>query len=258
MKVRELYCELEKRIPASLSCEWDNDGLMCCPDGNKIVKKVLIALDVTGKTVDYAIENKYDLIISHHPLIYRGIKALDGEGYVSAKLLKLVSAGVSVMSFHTRLDAVEGGVNDKLAALLSLKNTEALFEDGIPLGRVGDLDEKMSVEDFAKKVKEILGAPFVLLSDANREVQRVAVVGGNGGDLIGTAKKAGADTFVSGRIDYHSMTDAPDYNSSAINLIEAGHFYTEDPVCEVLKNFVAEIDPDIECDLYYSNIIKAI
>ena len=258
MKIYELYAELEKKIPASLSCEWDNDGLMCCPNRNSEVKKILVALDVTGQVVDYAIENGYDLIISHHPLIYKGIKALDDEGYVSAKLLKLICAGVSVMSFHTRLDATEGGVNDKLASLLSLNDTEPLFEDGIPLGRVGVLAEKMSAEEFAKKVKEVLKAPFVLLSDAKKEVHKVAVVGGNGGDLVGAAKAMGADTFVSGRLDYHSMTDAPDQKVRSINLIEAGHFYTEDPVCSVIKEFVAEIDADIKCDLYYSNVIKSI
>ena len=106
MKVRELYSALEARIPRSLSCEWDNDGLMCCPDGNKSVGKVLIALDVTGAVVEYAKKEGYDVIISHHPFIYKGLRAVDDEGYVSAKLISLIESGISVMSFHTRLDAV--------------------------------------------------------------------------------------------------------------------------------------------------------
>ena len=258
MKVRELYDRLEMRIPRALSCEWDNDGLMCCPCADAEASKVLVALDVTGEVVEYAKRNGYGVILSHHPLIYKGVKALDGEGYVSAKLISLVKSGISVMSFHTRLDAVEGGVNDRLAYLLGLCDTEPLYCEGVPLGRVGTLDSDMSAEDFAKKVKEALGAPFVLLSDAGVRVNRVAVVGGNGGDLISEAKRAGADTLVSGRLDYHSMTDAPDQRVKRINLIEAGHFYTEDPVCLALRDFVLEIDPSIECDIYCSNVIKAI
>lgn len=258
MKVRELYNELDKRIPHTLSCEWDNDGLMCCPCGDKTVGKALVALDVTGEVVEYAKQNGYDVILSHHPLIYKGVKALDDSGYVSSKLLSLVEAGISVMSFHTRLDAVEGGVNDKLAELLELSNTESVWCEGVPLGRVGTLNANMSAEDFAKKVKSVLGAPFVLLSDAGERVSRVAVVGGSGGDLISEAKRMGADTLVSGRLDYHSMTDAPDQKVQKMNLIEAGHFFTEDPVCEVLCDFVLKIDPSIKCDIYCSNVIKTI
>ena len=258
MKVRELFDKLEHRIPRALSCEWDNDGLMCCPCGDNEVKRVLVSLDVTGEVVEYAKKNGYDLILSHHPLIYKGLKSFDDCGYVSSKLLSLVGEGISVMSFHTRLDAVDGGVNDKLASLLGLSNTETLECDGVPLGRVGMLDSGMRAEDFAKKVKDVLGAPLVLLSDAGVSVKCVAVVGGNGGDLISVAKRAGADTFVSGRLDYHSMTDAPDQKVQKMNLIEAGHFFTEDPVCSVLRDFVLEIDSKIECDIYCSNVIKVI
>ena len=114
MKIRELYNALDARMPRSLSCSWDNDGLMCCPDGNKTVNRVLVALDVTGEVVEYAKANGYDVIISHHPFIFNGLKSVDDEGYISKKLISLVKADIAVMSFHTRLDAVEGGVNDKL------------------------------------------------------------------------------------------------------------------------------------------------
>ena len=258
MKVRELYSALEARIPRSLSCEWDNDGLMCCPDGNKSVGKVLIALDVTGAVVEYAKKEGYDVIISHHPFIYKGLRAVDDEGYVSAKLISLIESGISVMSFHTRLDAVEGGVNDKLCELFELSDIEPLYEEGIPLVRIGNLPYSMSAEDFAKKVKNILGAPFALLSDCGVGVKRVALVGGNGSSFISAARKCGADTYLSGRLDYHSMTDAPDYKSAPLNLIEVGHFYSEHPVCEVLKSMVLSIAPNVSCDVYYSNIIKAI
>ena len=258
MTVRELYNELDARIPRSLSCEWDNDGLMCCPDGNKTVRRVLIALDATGAVVEYAKNGGYDVIISHHPFIFNGLKSVDDEGYISAKLMTLIKSDIAVMSFHTRLDAVEGGVNDKLCSLFGLGDVEIIMTDGSPIGRIGTLRSDMRVEDFARQVKETLGSPFVLLSDAGVPTRRVAFVGGGGGSFIGEARDKGADTFVSGDIGYHALTDAPDFKSAPLNLIEVGHFYSEHPVCSVIADMVHSIAPEIGCDIYFSNAIRAI
>lgn len=258
MKVRELYNALDSRMPRSLSCSWDNDGLMCCPDGNKTVKKVLIALDVTGAVVDYAKKEGYDVILSHHPFIFNGLKSVDDEGYISAKLISLIKSDIAVMSFHTRLDAVEGGVNDKLCELFELSDVEIIMTDGSPIGRIGTLPQSMDIEDFAIKVKGILGAPYVNLAAASDKAYRVALVGGGGGSFITAARDAGADTYVSGDMGYHALTDAPDFKYAPLNLIEVGHFYSEHPVCEALKAMIGEIAPDVVCDVYFSNIIKAI
>lgn len=257
MNVRELYRALEYRIPRSLSCEWDNDGLMCCPDSSREVKSVLIALDATAETVNAAISGGYDAIITHHPFVFKGLKSLDDKGGVSAKAIALIQKGISVMSFHTRLDAVEGGVNDKLCELLGLKNVTPMFEGDIPLGRIGELDDNVNANEFAAKVKETLGSPFVLLSDVGIPAHRIAVLGGGGKDFVGAACAYGADTFVSGRLDYHPMTDTRD-SARPINLIEAGHFYTEYPVCKVLADMIFAIDSAIRCDIFNSNVIKAI
>ena len=258
MNVRELYARLSERIPKSLSCSWDNDGLLCCPDGKTEVKKVLIALDVTSAVADEAVRGGYDCIISHHPFIFKGLKALDDEGSISSKAVKLIGAGISVMSFHTRLDAAEGGVNDTLCALLELDGVSPIYEEDIPLGRIGTLSSPMRAKELAEKVKAVLGAPFVLLADAGVPAQRIALLGGSGKDMIDAARTAGADTFISGRFDYHPMTDAADENIAPMNLIEAGHFYTEAPVCYALQKMVAEIDDGIECRVIDSNNIMAV
>ena len=258
MTVRELYSILNKKISAQLSCEWDNDGLMCCPDGEREVKRVLVVLDATDEVCERAIEGGYDLILAHHPFIFKGLKTIDDGGAVAAKAIKLIRAGISVMSFHTRLDAFEGGVNDTLARVLGLENIETFEGEGLPLGRVGEYSEPMSLCDFARLVKEKLGSPFVLVSDAGREVRRVAVVGGDGKDFVSVAREVGADTYLSGRFDYHSMTDTPDTVGGGVNLIEAGHFYTEFPVCKTLCDMVAKIDGNIICDIVNGNRIKAI
>ena len=253
MTTRELYQILNEKFPTSLSCDWDNDGLMCCPDGTQEVRRVLLTLDVTAEAVKRAIEAKCDVILSHHPLIFKGIKALDGETTVSAKAIDLIQHGISVMSFHTRLDAAEGGVNDVLATLLGLCDVTPFGEEAI--GRIGSLPQETTAEDFAKTVKEALCAPVVQLADANIPVRRVAVLGGSGGDDIEAAKAAGADTYVSGELKYHQLTDAPE---EGINLITAGHFHTEFPVCEMLKKLLAEIDPSIETEIYENYKIKTI
>jgi dinuclear metal center YbgI/SA1388 family protein len=258
MTTRELYARLNERIPRELSCEWDNDGLMCCPDGSREVRRVLVALDATGAVVDKAVFEGFDLILTHHPFIFKGIRAIEDESAVAAKAIELIKAGISVMSFHTRLDAVEGGVNDMLASLLELKNVEVFYGEGLPMGRVGDLDCEITLLDFARKVKAALDAPFVSVTDSNREVKRVAVLGGSGKDFLGAAAAMGADTYVSGELGHHTMTDEPDVVVSPLNLIEAGHFYTEFPVCKALCDMVAEIDGSIYCEIINSNPIKAV
>lgn len=251
MTVREIYEALEKRIPRALSCEWDNDGLMCCPEPQASVRRVLIALDVTGDTVRHAIDGAYDLIVSHHPMIFRPLKAVDPAQYVAKRAVELLRAGVSVMSFHTRLDAVVGGVNDTLAALLGLIEVVPFGEEGI--GRVGNLARSCSLDAFADTVKRVTGAPAVLLGDAERPVGRVALLGGSGSDDVAAAKQTGADTYLSGELAYHALCDAKE---NGMNLVAAGHFYTEAPVCRTLQALLLELDPSLTVDLFDSNRVR--
>lgn len=253
MTVKQLYKFLDSRIPTSLSCSWDNDGLMLCPEPDREVRRVLLALDATAEVADAAIEGGFDVIVTHHPMIMKGLKAINDENYISEKAIKLIRAGVSVFSFHTRLDALDGGVNDVLALEIGLENIEKFGEEGI--GRIGDLFEPESPSEFAYRVKEWLDAPYVDLADCGKECKRVAVLGGSGSDDIAAAIAAGADTFVSGELKYHFMTDAPEMG---INLISAGHFFTEDPVLPVLERMINQADASISCDIMYSNRIKAI
>ena len=253
MTVKELYEYLDAKIPRSLSCEWDNDGLMCCPKPQREVKKILVSLDVSEEIVDQAIKGEYDVILSHHPLVFRPIKSLTCDGGVARKLIKLVENGIAVMSFHTRFDALEGGVNDVLASLLGLENVMAFGDREEIMGRIGEVKET-SLEDFADKVKTVLGSPVVLYN-GDISVRKVAVLGGNGDDFVGAAIAAGADTYVSGRIGYHMMADAKE---NGINLIEAGHYFTEAPSLEKLAEMakIATTEADIVVVNY--NNIKAV
>ena len=253
MTVKELYGSLSKKIPESLSCEWDNDGIMCAPDMSAEVNKVLITLDVTEEIVDYAIEREFDLIISHHPLIFKPVTHLTEENHVARKLIKLASNNISVFSFHTRADKVSGGVNDILAEEIGLKNIRPFGEDS--LGRIGELSEESELEPFAEDVKLALGADSVRYSDGYNSVRRVAVVGGDGKDCVRDAIAAGADTYLSGRMSYNVMEEAADMG---INLVEAGHYFTEFPVTSFFSKLVLELDDGVYVEIADSNMIKVI
>lgn len=244
MTVAQLYQKLDTAISPSLSCEWDNDGLMCCPDPDKEVKQILLVLDINEKAIDYAIEKDFDVILSHHPLIFKPIGSLDPQNAVARKLIRLVQSGIAAMSFHTRFDALDGGVNDVLADLLGLSEPLPFGPEGEKMGRIGYVSP-CSLTEFAEKAKKALGTPMVLCC-GDREVRRVAILGGNGDDFIFAAKEAGADTYLSGRLGYHPLSEA---TQIGINLIEAGHFYTEAPALNALARIVHTISPEIMCSV---------
>ncbi|MBQ7397988.1 MAG: Nif3-like dinuclear metal center hexameric protein [Clostridia bacterium] len=253
MTVCELYKQLCELIPPSLSCDWDNDGDMCMPIPERKVRRVLIALDIKGEVVKTAIEGDYDLILSHHPLLFHGLKHLVAGEMTAHKCIDLCRAGISAYSFHTRLDAVTGGVNDTLAALLDIEDAVPFGEDSI--GRIGMLKQDMTAEDFARLVVERLDAPAVTLSDAGKTVHRVAVLGGGGGDFMRGTLAEGADTYVTGDAGFHHIVDAPQLG---INLIVAGHHHTEHPVCERLADMIRALIPEAEITVMNSYKAKTI
>lgn len=253
MNAKELYYKFEERIPSELREGWDNDGIMCLPDGSSEVYRALVTLDVTEEIVDYAIERGFDLIVSHHPLIFKPIGSINEENHISRKLIKLISSGISVFSFHTRADKLVGGVNDRLADLLGMYDTQP-FGEG-ELGRVGNIDEPMELQDFAYRVKQLTGSDVIKYADGYSDVFRVAVVGGDGKGYVKAAIDAGADTYISGRIGYNVMEEA---SEMGINLIEAGHFYTEQHITEFFRELIIDFDPNIYVEIADSNIIKSI
>ena len=252
MTVKELYERMRDYMPDSLSEEWDNDGLMCAPDGTREVRRVLLVLDVTEELVDYAIENAFDLIVSHHPLIFKPLRAVNEQNHVARKLIKLIGNEISVFSFHTRADKTVGGVNDRLSELLGIEGAVPFGEGD--LGRIGELDE-MTLEDFIYKVKTTLGADVVKYSDGYNSVKRVAIVGGDGKDFVADAIALGADTYLSGRLSYNVMEEAAELG---INLVEAGHYFTEQPLMEFFKETLCALDRSLYIEIANSNMIRYI
>lgn len=255
MTVRRLYAFLEERIPRSLSCQWDNDGLMCCPDPDKEVRRVLVALDVTKAVAERALKEGYDLIVSHHPLIFRPLKAVSIGETVADKVIALLLGGVSVMSFHTRLDAVTGGVNDVLATRLGLADVIPFGNGEETIGRIGTLAQPMSAEAFAKLVKKVTGAEYVQYSDCGKPAYRVALLGGGGAGEVAAAMAAGADTYLTGELKHDQLTEAPE---RGMNLVMGGHFYTENPVCQRIAQLLLEADPTLTVTQMNSNPVRFI
>lgn len=253
MNVKELYQKFSEEIPVDLREVWDNDGIMCCPDGTSEVYRVLVALDVTEEIVDYAIERGFDLIVSHHPLIFKPISSLDEENHISRKLIKLVCSGISVFSFHTRLDKLCGGVNDRLADILGIKDVRPFGEGN--LGRIGVIDEAMDLQDFAYRVKQLCGSDVIRYADGFSDVHTVALVGGDGKGYVKAAIDEGADTYISGRIGYNVMEEAPEMG---INLIEAGHYFTEQHITEFVRELLINFDPNLYVEIADSNMIRTI
>jgi len=251
---KELYAYLNSCIPSSLSCHWDNDGAMCMSDPDRKIKHVLLTLDITQKCVDYAIEQGCDAIISHHPLIFSPIRSINGCDVKSRIITKLMRGGISAFSFHTRLDAVNGGVNDTLCKLLLISDVEPFMEDNIPLGRMGTIPP-VSAKELAASIKTILSADDVTVTCPDKNVSKVIVVGGGGKDSIDAAIDAFADCLITGEVSYNALLDAAD---SDLAVICAGHFHSENPVIGVLGELIQQFDSNISVSYYNSNLIHHI
>jgi len=169
--VREIYSALEALIPRELSAPWDNDGLMVCADGDAEVKTVLLALDATAAVC--AEGAKYDLIVTHHPLLFRKLGEVTEDFFVSKKVIDLIRSRTAVMSFHTRFDAMDGGMNGILANKLGLTSVEKFGDAESPtLGRIGEI-APISADALSEKIKKTLGAPFVLCADTGKPIKKL-------------------------------------------------------------------------------------
>lgn len=221
---------MEEIAPPDLAEEWDNVGLML-GRRNKQVKRIMLALDMTKASVEQAIAFHADVLITHHPAIFKKLASVTDKIWQQELLLTLAEHGIAVYSAHTNLDCVQGGVNDALVRALGLEDADILdVRSG--LGRVGYV-ERCSLDEFAGNVKKQLKAPYVVVGNAGKPVHKVAVCGGAGTDLIETALACGADTLVTGDVKYHSAQEAV---FSGLNIIEAGHQPTELPVLNELAD----------------------
>lgn len=237
--VKEIYDYIDKIAPFSLQMSYDNSGLII-GNGRCEVKKIIVALDVTKDVVDEAIEVGADLIISHHPIIFRAVKKIDPEDLVG----KLLRGGVSVICAHTSFDSAKGGMNDILCEKLGLvPKCELSVEEGIPCGYVCEV-EKATAKELGEKIKEVLGCGVLRYNDTGAEIRTVGVCSGSGGNFLGDVFEKGCDAYISGDIKHDVFVDA--YNAGVV-VFDAGHFATEDIFVEFICEKISGKFPDVSC-----------
>lgn len=245
--VKDVLQAVEAFAPAYMKESWDNVGLLC-GDPGKEVKKILVALDPFEHVCREAIAEGADLIITHHPLIFQAPKAITTQTSIGRCIMLLCANGISAINAHTNLDCTPGGVNDVLAQVLELKDVAVLNpsgtdEEGNPWGllRMGSFES--TLPDFLEHVKTKLRTPTMRYADGGRPVRKVAVGGGACAGALVEAFYAGCDTFVTADIKYNQFWDARELG---MNLIDAGHFYTENPVVPVLAEKISAVFPEIQ------------
>ena len=230
--VKEIAAAVEGIAPKALAEEWDNVGALVDCGGD--ITSVLVTLDITDDVVNEAEAEGCQLILAHHPVIFRPIKRMAYGDTV----FRMVKKSISAVCAHTNLDAAPGGVNDILAGIFGIQAPEVFAG----FGRVGQLKEPATAGQIAAKCAKKFGA-HVKLADAGKTVQRLAVLGGSGGGLLEEALAAGADCILTGEADHH---DAIDAMAAGVSLIVAGHFHTEFPVVPVLANWLGKQFPALK------------
>ena len=240
---------IETLAPSSMKMEWDNVGLLCDSKAAEVTK-VLVALDPFEGVCHEASDIGAQLIVTHHPLIFRAPRTVTDDTSVGRSIMFLCRNGISAINAHTNLDQVKGGVNDVLAAKLGLQNVQIINEtNGFGLLRCGEVTEQ-PMEAFLAAVKENLGCEGLRYASSGKPVQKVAVGGGAcAGELL-DAYHAGCDTFVTADVKYNQFWDAQDLG---MTIIDAGHFHTENPVVKVLADKIQKVFPEIRVVLSKSH-----
>lgn len=230
----EVFDYLNELAPVSRKLDFDNVGLLVgdplCP-----AARVLLALDITDAVIGEAAALDARLIVSHHPLFLKPLSRVVAADSAGAKVTALITHGISAVCMHTNLDAAEGGVNDALAAALGLSQTEILNTDE-GISRVGALPAPEPMAAFLRRVSAALAANGLRYVDAGRPVSRVGLCGGSGGDDIPLAVRRGCDTFLTADVKHHQFLQARELG---LNLVDAGHFPTENVIIPVLREKLA-------------------
>lgn len=260
IRVIDILNVLEEAAPSRLAASYDNVGFIV-GHRDKEVKKIVVALDITGDVIEEAVATGAELIVSHHPIIFGARSTVTDCDTTGSLVLKLIENGISAICMHTNLDSAAGGVNDILAVSLGVHDTKPVEpqEDGtVGCGRYGKLKTCEELSGFLKKVCTELNTCGVKYHDAGKPVLRVAVGGGSCGDYIKTARLLGCDTVVTADIKHNQFLEAKELG---INAIDAGHFATEDVVCPRLCEIISEkypevsvriADADIDCTQFFT------
>lgn len=245
---REIISTIEAFANPGLQESWDNTGWQLRPmSPDSPCSGVLTCLDVTPGVVDEAMAKGCDLIVSHHPLIFKGLKHITGETQVEQAVIKAIQAGIGIYSSHTALDSAPQGVSHRLGEMLGLIDVRVLApqpgSDSTGLGIVGRFPSPLTRGEVIAKVKEVYGSPVVRCSsgaDADEMVTVLALSSGSGGEFIPKAIASGADAYVTSDTRYHDFVDF----GKRIFIIDTGHFESEKCTKSIFSTIISEKFPN--------------
>ena len=251
MTVQDIASVIEEFAPLPLQEDYDNAGLQV-GFRDRHVSAVMLCLDVTDEVLEEAIRRKCDMIVSHHPLIFRGLKNLTGADDTQRIAIRALEAGVAIYSAHTNLDSTWNGVSHEMAHMLGVTGIEVLSpRAGDPragLGVIGDIEPTPKLE-FLRKVKEKFGVKALRYSTQSPAlvIKRVALCGGSGASLIREAIRAGADLYVTGDVKYHDFTT---YGLDMV-IADIGHYESELCSMRIFSRIIRQQYPDLV--VYFSD-----
>lgn len=242
---------LQGLAPEEWACGWDNPGLLA-GRMDKEVGCIYIALDATDETVEAAIQAGADMLLTHHPLVFKAVKKVNDQDFITRRLVRLIQADISYYAMHTNFDGAPGCMADLAAGRIGIEGGVPLEvtgeRDGVPfgIGKAGLLREPQTVSGLARRVKEAFGLPFVLaygLKEVPGKVTRAAVCPGSGGSEIENAIALGAQVFITGDISHHQAIDAA---ARGLAVIDGGHYGLEHIFVDFMEGFLRErLGPDI-------------
>ena len=252
MNINKVVDALEQYAPLPLQEGYDNAGLQVGLTETVEVSGALLCLDVTEQVVDEAIEKRCNLIVSHHPLIFRKLARIADEDYVQRTVRKAIKHDIAIVSMHTNMDAAKGGVNFKIAEKLGLKHLQFFAGekevDGVKGGEgvMGEVSEAAgwAADDLVLLLREKFGAECVQCNQLlRRPIRRVALCGGAGSFLLDAAVAAGADAFITGEMHYHEFFG----HEQEIQICVIGHYQSEQFTSEIFKSIIEEKCPGVKC-----------
>lgn len=243
VELKDIIAHIETSFPLSLQEEWDNSGLQV---GflNQGITKILVCLDITEAIVDEAISKGCNLIVSHHPLLFKGLKQVSDITYQQRVVVKALNAGIAIYSAHTNCDNAYNGVNYRIASKIGLRDCKALVGlEGGPNGSglIGELTESVPYSEFLSLLKEKFGVTCLRYSDSKHsDIKRVALCGGAGAFLLPKAIASGADCFISGEFHYHDY-----FENSGVLLAELGHYQSEKFTIELIAELLTGLGIEV-------------
>lgn len=237
---------LERFAPLPLQEGWDNAGLQVGLTEAE-VSGALLCLDVNERIIDEAVAKGLNLVVSHHPLLFRGLKIIGDGDYVQRTVMKAIRNGITVVSMHTNMDNARGGVNYKIAEKMGLTDVRFMAPKtvgGVETGSgvVGELPEEMAADDFVLMVKRVFGVECAMCNELlRRKIRRVAICGGAGDFLLDDAVRAGADAFITGEMHYHVYFG----REQQLQICVIGHYQSEQYTSEVFREVIEEACPEL-------------